>query len=202
MWNSRDLALVFILAVTGFIYTLIVFQLGFLITGMPGSNYLFLIGQVIWITLAFLLFNGKRWRLSLSITIFGILTLPTAAMGVPFNIFPRIPLILNAIQSDIIMNTFYPSFKNSKKMVWFTIFFALEHFLVDGLLRIITYPYFYSYEYQLLFLGIFTMMLPVIIIESSFGAYIAYQLYLRITKPSTSNKVPKLEKNFKFRKHK
>ena len=187
MWNSRDLALAIILAVTGFIYTLIVFQLGFLITGIPGSNYLFLIGQVIWITLAFLLFNGKRWRLTLSITIFGILTLPTAAMGVPYNILPRIPLILNALQSDIIMNTFYQSFKKSKRMIWFILIFAVEHFLVDGLLRIITYPYFYSIEYQSVFLGVFTLMLPVIIIESILGAYIAYQIYLRITKPTTSN---------------
>ena len=184
MWNSKELALAIILAVTGFIYTLVVFQLGFLITGIPGSNYLFLIGQVIWITLAFLLFNGKRWRLTLSITIFGILTLPTAAMGAPYNILPRIPLILNALQSDIIMNTFYSSFKQSKRMIWFILLFAIEHFLVDGLLRIITYPYFYSIEYQSIFVGVFTLMLPVIIIESLLGAYIAYQIYLRITKPS------------------
>jgi len=183
VWSSKDLALVIVLAVIGFIYTLIVFQIGFLITGIPGSNYLFLIGQAIWITLTFLLFKGKRWRLTLAITIFGLLTMPTSAMGAPYNILPRIPLILNALQSDIIMNTIYIHFKKIK-LNWLIMLFVLEHFLVDSLFRLLMYPFFYSLEYASLFIGILTMMLPVIIIESILGGLIAYKIYLRIIKSS------------------
>jgi hypothetical protein len=149
LWTSKDLALVIVLSVIGFVYTVVVFQLGFLVSGIPGSNYLFIIGQAIWITLTFLLFKGKRWRLTLAITIFGLLTLPTSAMGAPYNILPRIPLILNALQSDIIMNTIYVQFKKIK-LNWFVMLFVLEHFLVDGLFRILTYPFFYSTESSIL----------------------------------------------------
>jgi hypothetical protein len=43
MWKSRDLTLVIIMAVTGFVYSALVYQVGFLFTGIPGANYLFLI---------------------------------------------------------------------------------------------------------------------------------------------------------------
>ena len=159
-----------------------VFQIGFLITGIPGINYFFIIGQAIWITLAFLFFEGKRWRLLLSITIFGLLTMPTSAMGAPFNILPRIPLIVNAFQSDLIMNSLYPLFRKRGKMTWLITFFVVEHFIIGGLLRIITYPLFFTSEYVAIFTGIFTMMLPVIIAESISGGYISYFIYLRLKK--------------------
>jgi hypothetical protein len=181
LWHSKDVALVIILAVTGFVYSALVFQLGFLFTGIPGSNYLFLIGQAIWTIVAFLLFEGKRWRFLFVIILFGLLTLPTSAMGTPFNIWPRLPLILNGLQSDVIMNTLYPIFARKNKLMWFAIIFPLEHFIVDGLLRVATYPVFYSPEYTLTFIGMFSMMLPIIIIESIAGGYLGFKIYDRIS---------------------
>lgn len=177
LWNSRDIALIITLAVTGFVYTALVFQIGFLFSGIPGSNYLFVIGQAIWNSIAFLLFEGKRWRLLFTITLFGLLTMPTSAMGTPFNILPRIPLILNALQLDIIMNTVYPFFKRKNKLMWAAIVFSLENFIIDGILRLATYPVFYSPEYASTFVGIFLMMLPVIIIESAAGGYLGFKIY-------------------------
>jgi hypothetical protein len=177
LWNSKDIALIITLAVTGFVYTALVFQIGFLFSGIPGSNYLFVIGQAIWNSIAFLLFEGKRWRLLFTITLFGLLTMPTSAMGAPFNILPRIPLILNALQLDIIMNTVYPFFKRKNKLMWAAIVFSLENFIIDGILRLATYPVFYSPEYASTFVGIFLMMLPVIIIESAAGGYLGFKIY-------------------------
>lgn len=177
LWNSKDIALIITLAVTGFVYTALVFQIGFLFSGIPGSNYLFVIGQAIWNSIAFLLFEGKRWRLLFTITLFGLLTMPTSAMGTPFNILPRIPLILNALQLDIIMNTVYPFFKRKNKLMWAAIVFSLENFIIDGILRLATYPVFYSPEYASTFVGIFLMMLPVIIIESAAGGYLGFKIY-------------------------
>ena len=181
LWNSRDVALIIMLAVTGFVYTALVFQLGFLVSGIPGSNYLFVIGQAIWNSIAYLLFEGKRWRLVFTITLFGLLTMPTSAMGTPFNILPRIPLILNGLQLDIIMNTVYPFFKRKNKLMWAAIIFSLENFIIDGILRIATYPVFYSIEYASTFIGIFFMMLPIIIIESVAGGYLGFKIYHKIS---------------------
>jgi hypothetical protein len=177
LWNSRDIALIITLAVTGFVYTALVFQIGFLFSGIPGSNYLFVIGQAIWNSIAFLLFEGKRWRLLFTITLFSLLTMPTSAMGTPFNILPRIPLILNALQLDVIMNTVYPFFKRRNKLMLAAIVFSLENFIIDGILRLATYPVFYSPEYASTFVGIFLMMLPVIIIESVAGGYLGFKIY-------------------------
>ena len=116
MINTKDLALVILFAVVHLVYALLVLQIGFLVTGIPGSNYLFIIGPAIFTTVAFLLFEGRRWRLVLLMSLFGLLSLPTYTMGTPYNILPRIPLVLCAFQADILFNTFYPAFRHDLLM--------------------------------------------------------------------------------------
>lgn len=180
MWSSRDVALVIALAVVTLVYSILVFQVGFLLTGIPGANYIFVIGQAILSSLTLLLFEGRRWRLVVMVTLFGFLSLPTYSMGAPFNIFPRIPLFLGALQSDIIFNTFYSKFKKMNQFALFAIIYSIENFIVDGLFRIAMYPFFYSADYVSMFVSIFFSMLPVIIIESLLGGIIGYTIYRRI----------------------
>ena len=61
MWSSRDLALVILIAVVALVYSVFVAQVATLVTGIKGLNYLFFIGHAIWASLAFLLFQGRRW---------------------------------------------------------------------------------------------------------------------------------------------
>ena len=93
MWNSRDLALVIILAVVSFIYTIFVGQLGNLITGIQGFNYLFIVGHAIFISFGFLMYEGRRWRLLLQGVLAALLTLTTYLSGAPFDVLSKMPMI-------------------------------------------------------------------------------------------------------------
>ena len=63
MMKSRDITLVILLAVVSFVYTVFVGQLGNLLTGIQGLNYLVIIGHMIFISYGFLMYEGRRWRL-------------------------------------------------------------------------------------------------------------------------------------------
>jgi hypothetical protein len=180
MWSSRDVTLVIILAVVTLIYSVLVFQIGFLLTGIPGANYFFVIGQAIVSSLTLLLFEGRRWRLVVVVTLFGFLSLPTYSMGAPFNVLPRIPLFFGALQADIIFNTFYSRFKKTNQLALLAIIYSVENFIIDGIFRMAMYPFFYSADYVSLFVNAFFLMLPVIIIESLLGGFIGYTIYQRI----------------------
>jgi hypothetical protein len=184
VWNSRDVALVIVLAVVMLVYSVLVFQIGFLLTGIPGANYFFIVGQAVLSSLTLLLFEGRRWRLVATVTLFGFLSLPTYSMGAPFNVLPRIPLFFGALQSDIIFNTFYSRFKKMNRLVLLAIIYAVENFILDGFFRMALYPFFYSADYVSLFVNTFFLMLPVIIIESLLGGFSGYIIYQRIQNTS------------------
>jgi hypothetical protein len=183
MWESRDLALVIILSVAGFVYSLIIGQVGLMLTGIAGVNYLFTIGHAIFVSLGLLLFEGRRWRFSIQVTLFSFLTLPTYLMGTPYNVLPRIPLILAGIQADMLFNTVYEIFKKRNKQVVWAVLVSVEFFLIDPLLRILTYPFYLPSQYTLTFFNVTLLLLPVIIIEASMGGYLGYKIYNRIEKP-------------------
>ena len=112
--------------------------------------------------------------------LYGLLTMPTFAMGTPFNILPRIPLVFTALQTDILYCSVFLFFKNRKKMSWLASLVTLEHVLVDLFLRMFMYPFFYSPEYAATFTGIMLIMMPIIIIECLVGGFIGYKIYERI----------------------
>ena len=62
LWSSRDITLVIILAVVALIYSALMIQIPRFITGIPGLGYFTGFGIVIILNIAFLLFEGRRWR--------------------------------------------------------------------------------------------------------------------------------------------
>ena len=118
MWSSRDIALVIVTSVVVFIFSLTVFQLPRLLTGIVGLNYVTTVGMAFLISLTFLLFEGRRWRFLAHNTLVVILSFPTSLIGVPFDIFPRLVSILAGLPADLILNSFYQNFSNSNKLVW------------------------------------------------------------------------------------
>ncbi len=179
VWSSRDLTLVIVLAVAGFVFTAVVGQIAHMITGIPGVNYLFTIGNAILISAAFLLFEGRRWRFMLNNTLFALLTLPTFMVSAPFDLMPRIAIILNGIQADIVLNSFYGRFERKNKLIWWSILCSLVTVLVSPILFILIYS-FYLPNYAAVLGSIVFLLLPVIIIESIAGGYIGYQIYKRV----------------------
>lgn len=116
-------------------------------------------------------------------TLFSFLTLPTFLMGAPYDILPRIPLILTGLQADILFNSVYGIFKSRNKLVFWGVLSSIEFFLVDPFLRILTYPLYLPSQYTLTFLNVTLLLLPVTILEATAGGYIGYKIYKRIQKP-------------------
>lgn len=182
MWNSRELALVILIAVIGIAYSTLVYQTAQLITGIPGLNYLLIIGMAIWASLAFFIFEGKRWRFFLTAIILVLITIPTYVMGPAFEMGTRWPAMINAILIDVIANSFYGYFKNKNRVMIWGIFSTLGFIFLDALLRGIMYPLFLPIEYVSSYLMMTLTLSPLIIIETSIGAYLGFQIYQRVKK--------------------
>jgi hypothetical protein len=151
--------------------------MGMLFTGIPGINYFFSIGIALWICTSFLIFEGRRWRLFLTVFIFILLTFPVYVMGVPYDVSARIPGILNALLADIIFNSFYLSSKKKNRLLHWTVIAGILFLLQDIIIRVLMYPIFYSIEYVMTFLNVTLWLLPVILIEGLVGAYLGFKIY-------------------------
>jgi len=182
VWSSRDVALVIITAVISFVYAVFVGQMGTILTGISGVNYIFTIGMALTVSLTFLLFEGRRWRFFFHNTLFLLITFPTFLTGPPYSLLHRIPTFLCGIQADIILNSFYPRFKRRNQLVLWSIIVGVEFFLINPFLQIILFPLFVSPEIVMVFVDVALLLLPVIIAESVFGGYLAYKVYERVKK--------------------
>ena len=187
MWNSKDVTLVIFLGIIGLIQGVFIIQMGNVLTGLPGVNYFFSILLAIWISLSFLVFEGRRWRSFLTVLIFIILTIPTYIMGLPYDLSPRIPAILNIFVIDILFNSFYDSFKQRGKLLRWSILLSISFIFLDIVFRVLTYPLFFPAAYISTFLNITTWLTPIILLESVAGGYLGYKIFQRI-KNLTSGK--------------
>lgn len=187
MWNSKDVTLVIFLGIIGLIQGVLIIQMGNVLTGLPGVNYFFSILLAIWISLSFLIFEGRRWRSFLTVLIFIILTIPTYIMGLPYDLSPRIPAILNILVIDILFNSFYESFKQRGKLLRWSILLSISFIFLDIVFRVLTYPLFFPDAYISTFLNITMWLTPIILLESVAGGYLGYKIFQRI-KNLTSGK--------------
>jgi hypothetical protein len=182
MWKSRDITLILIFAAVGLVYTVTVAQIGYLITGIPGMNFFFIIGHVIVISSQFLLFEGRRWRFFVSTILFVFLIIPTNFAGTPFDIIARMPIIIHAFFADLFFNSFYSFFERHNKLFWWAILLSLEYNIVNPFFSILFYSYLYPPEFVATFSNTVLLMLPVIVIESIVGGYLGYKVYERTKK--------------------
>lgn len=179
MWKSRDLTLVIITAVVVFVFTVSVFQVAGMITGILGANYIFTVGMAFLLSITCLLFEGRRWRFFLHNTIAALLTLPTALGGSPYDVFPRLVIILAGFQADIILNSFYGSFKKKNRLSWWSMLTGVEFFLVLPFLQILIFPLFFPPQFVAGFTNVVVIMLPWIIGGAVVGGFLGYKLYKR-----------------------
>ena len=181
MWNSRDLTLVILTAVVVFVFTILLFQYASIITGITGANYIFTFGMALLVSLTFLLFEGRRWRFFLHNTLVALLTLPTTLGGPPYDIFPRLVLILVGIVADLLFNSFYKVFVNKNKLVWWSIFSGTGFFLILPFFQILFFPLFFPTPFVTAFANVVILMLPWIVGGGIAGGYLGFKVYKRIT---------------------
>lgn len=180
MWTSKDLALVILITAASFVFTALVGQLAWLFSGVPGSNMAFTIGNSIIISLGLLLFRGHRWQFLLMQTLFALLVIPTFLLGTPFDVLPRLVIILHGIQGDVVFNSIYNYFKNKEKLLWWSVFVSVEYFIVSPFLSIIWFSVIFPPAFVTTFTNTILVLLPLSITESVLGGFIAYKIYQRI----------------------
>ena len=180
MWSSRDLALVIVTAVVVFVFTLLIFQNATLITGIVGSNYIFTFGMALLVSLTFLLFEGRRWRFFMHNLLVAILTFPTTLGGTPYDVFPRLVVILAGFPTDLILNSLYTKFKENDRLVYWSILSGLFFFLFLPFLQRLFFPLFLPEQVLEGFTTIVIVMLPWIIGGAIVGGFFGYKIYLRI----------------------
>lgn len=183
MFNTRELCQIIILAVLGFVSTVLVGQVATMISGIPGANYLLVIIYAIQTSFALLLYNGRRWRFFTQTTLFTLLIIPTYIGGIPFDVVSKINLIVNSFLCDLVFNSVFNTFKEKNKLVWWTILATVVFWSLNPLFGVLIKSLFlFPSEFMMRFIGILPFLFPVIIVESIAGGYIGYTIYERIKK--------------------
>lgn len=182
MWSSRDLAVVIVLAVVSFLYTLLIGQLPNLITGVLGLNYLFIFGHAIFISLGFLMYEGRRWRYLVQSILVAFLTLPTYLSGIPFDILARTPMIIGAFFTDVIANSFYARFRSNNKLLRWGAISVIVFLLITPFSMASTLFLFYSPKVFEIYVYVYLLMLPITLAEAIIGSIIGYRIYIRAKK--------------------
>lgn len=181
MWSSKDICYIILMAVLGFVSTVLVVQMAGLISGIPGANYVFTIILAVQTTVSFLLFEGRRWRFFVQFSVFTLLIFPTYLGGAPFAV-SKIHFVITALVADLIINSFYDKFRRRGKLKWWSISGSLLFWVMLPFFSLVIRPLFFSLEAVFLFANVVLLLLPVIVIESVAGGYLGYRIFMRLRK--------------------
>lgn len=181
MWCSKDICYVIFMAVLGIVSTALVVQMGGLISGIQGANYVFTIIMAIQTSFSLCLYEGRRWRLFAQNVILYFLIIPTYLGGPPFSLL-KFHIAMAAFSVDLVFNSFYKTFGNRDKIKLWSILGTLTFYLIMPFFSLIIRSVFYSPEAVALFVNVILLLSPVIVVESIAGGYIGYKIHQRIRK--------------------
>ncbi|MFC1487434.1 hypothetical protein ACFLRN_07110 [Thermoproteota archaeon] len=181
MKNSRDLALVIMLAVLSFVFMTLIGQVPQLITGIPGIGYAFTIVYSITQTVGWLLFEGRRWRIFGLGSLFSLISL---SLIQTWTLPVAMATIVNSLIVDLIFNSLHESFERKNRLIWWVILAQGYYWATHSIWLLFLSLPFYPLE-QILgnwFIPIMLVMLPVVIIEAIAGGFIGYKIFRRVEK--------------------
>ena len=182
MKNSRDLALVVMFSAISFVFNVSVGQVPSLITRIPGIAFVFTIVYSIIQSVAYLMYEGRRWRILAQALLLNLLYFLFIKSWTPPVLMAT---ITNMLLVDLIFNSFYGKFKRDNRLFrwilalqlfsWITYSFIILPFLLPFIPMedVITY-----------FVTVLIVWLPIIIVEAVAGSYIGYKIYRRVEKIS------------------
>jgi hypothetical protein len=180
--NTRDLALIIFFAVLNFIFMAVIGQVANSITGIPGIGYAFIIFYSIIASVAWLMYEGRRWRIFAQ----GLLFNSLAVLFIPSRRSPTvIGAILNVLIVDLIFDSVYGFFEKKNKLLWWIILLQVFFWAIAPLwdvlfLSLFVYPL--ESVLKVWFIPIMSLMLPVMMIEAVAGGYMGYKIYRRVGK--------------------
>ena len=181
LFSSRDLALIITFAVLNFVFGFMIGQVPRLITGIPGIGYAFTIVYSITITVSFLMYEGRRWRMFTQGLLFTLLSLSIAYS----DVLPAfISSTLCVFSLDVVFNSVYSHFKKKNRLVRWAIMGQVFYWTLSPLLILSALSLFYPLQGVLAtwFIPVMSVMLPIMIIEAIAGGYIGYKIYRRVEK--------------------
>jgi len=182
--DSKDLAVTIMFAVLGFVFLVLIAQVPYLITGLPGVGYIFNIFYNIIYSFSLLYYKGKRWLFLLQCIIFQLLTLVVPGSFAPGILVAKIPFLINVFILDVVFNSLYGFFRKKNNLVWWSVLGQVYFWTVQPFLILLFYSLFIFIEGISLewFVPIMSTMLPIMIIEAVIGGYLGYRIYERIEK--------------------
>jgi hypothetical protein len=186
MKQSRDITLIVMFAVLTFVFQALIGQIPNLITGIPGIGYVFTIVYSIIQSVAFLMYEGRRWRIFAQGLLFSLIAFPIIPT---FTLPAAMAAILNSFLVDIVFNSFYESFKK-KNMLFRWIFLNQVYYwatLPFWLLPFLSLVAPIQEVIQIWFIPLMSVMIPIMIIEAITGSYIGYKIYKRVENVAASH---------------
>jgi hypothetical protein len=185
MKTSRDLALIVMFAVLTFVFQALIGQVPGLITGVPGIGYAFTIVYSIIQSVAFLMYEGRRWRIFAQGLLFSLIAFPFIPTFTPPA---AMAAILNSFIVDIVFNSFYGYFKKENRLFWWILLTQVYHWVTLPLWLLPFISLFAPIQevIEIWFIPVMSVMLPIMIVEAIAGSYIGYKIYKRVENVATT----------------
>jgi hypothetical protein len=180
--KSRDVALIIMFTVLNLVLMMLIVQVPELITGIPAIGYTFIIFYAITLSVAYLLYEGRRWRIFTQGLLFNSIALLLVRIYTPTA---AIVSILTSFIIDVVFNSYYGFFKRKNKLRWWVILSQVYSWTTQPIWTLLFVALFiapFEAVFRNWFIPIILVMLPVIIIEAIVGGYIGYKIYRRVEK--------------------
>jgi hypothetical protein len=179
MKTSRDLALIVMFAVLTFVFQALIGQVPALITGVPGIGYAFTIVYSIIQSVAFLMYEGRRWRIFAQGLLFSLIAFPFIPTFTPPA---AMAAILNSFIVDVVFNSLYGYFKKENRLFWWILLTQVYHWATLPLWLLPFISLFAPIQevIEIWFIPVMSVMLPIMIVEAIAGSYIGYKIYKRV----------------------
>ena len=184
--GSRDLSLVIVFVALLVVLNVLISRIPETVSGIAGFGYLFTILYSITLSVAYLMYGGRRWRIiaqaSLYALVYTVLPISSSPGG---TIPPLLATIVNAFTIDIVFNSFHGFFERRNRLQWWVIPTQLYYWGTHSIWTLVfTSLLFYPFEaaMQYWFIPVALVMLPVMIVEAVAGGYIGYKIYRRVEK--------------------
>ena len=171
--------MIIIFAVLNFTIMLITNQITSVIY-VIGLSYVFTIFYAINASVAWLMYEGRRWRIIGQAILFNTLAL----LFIPSRTIPgSVAGIVHAFTADLIFNSFYGYFKSRNRLLWWIIllqifFWATQPFWILIFLASFVYPV--ENVITFFFIPTMTIGLPIMLISAIAGAIIGYRVFRRV----------------------
>jgi hypothetical protein len=179
--ESRDVALIIMFAALEIGFQVLIGQVPGLITGIEGIGYVFTILYSIIQSVAYLMYEGRRWRIFAQGLLHALIAFPL----IPTFIFPAaLAAIVNTLILDLIFNSVYKRFKSANKLFSWILIGQIFYWITQPLWLLLFSSFFVPVEEVIStwFVPIMSVMLPIMIIEAIAGSYLGYKIYRRVEK--------------------